>query len=704
MVGDVADSKPTSTSYNNIGGINQKASDHTTGPYQFLDLRNVDFDVPNALQKRPGQSLVTAVGTSGPISSLFEFIKLDGSSYVVAGSDTAMFYLAAGAYTLLSAGWNNGQPADMLTFVNKLWIANGQRAASWTGSTLLPFGLPVPPPPNGGATGSISRSMLRVPQETFQSGVSFFLIGGATHKRYAGTTYTSRGMFMAYSYLRTDGYMGPIDFTKAVNIPRDQSTTTADGLEYVGGTYSSKMLGFTYPPNSGITAVAVWIAVDSISQDAPFEALPGTNTYEQVGSVGFLSSNGISLAPNSNIAMGFKYWDPDLSRFWLYTLLPVSNLFYAFQANGGYTALAMTFTTGTDGFQFNDYTGIAPAARSFSAMGVDFFTSYTPKYIEVNQNIFFGAGYSAAPSTVWFSEIGEPEIYLPESSFEVRTDDGDRILALKQYQNQVIVFKETSFHKITGDSADTFQLIQLSGEFGCMSNRAVIEAKNDLYFLDRRGIVKFNGASWELISVPVEGVFRRMNLSAAREKASAVHHLYRNQIWFGIPVDGSTSNNLTVVFDYLLNAWTFFDGFAPASFAYMKSQLDRPTAWRGDYSGMIHYYGSSFFNDSGVGITCLTRSRFENYGGQNETSCWRRFFLDVAPAIGLTGTINGRVFTDYDQSTVQATFSMYQTAFQSRAEMGPVGKAVSAEISHFSASLPLLINGHAWAKRPLRNV
>lgn len=696
----MADKKPTSTSYNNIGGVNQKASDHTTGPYQFLDLRNVDFDVPNALQKRPGQSLVTATGTSGPISSLYEFIKLNGASYVVAGSDTAMFYLAANAYTLLSAGWTNGQPTDMLTFVDRLWMANGQLAKSWSGNTLLPYGLPIPPAPS-----ALGQAHLTTVNNYFDNGISYFLYGGATHMHYASTTYTARGVFMAYSYLRVDGYMGPAVLSQAAIVNDGFKTPTADGLEFIGGTFSDKILGFTYPPNSGITAVAIWVAVDSIGSTMPFTKYFGG--YRQLGEVGFIQAGvglGYSVLPDQKISMGFNTVSADLSRFWLFTLLPVSNLFYAYHTASAYTALAITFMTGSTGFQFNNYTGIAPLGQGFSGMPFDYFATYTPKYLEVNQNIMFGAGYSPAPSTVWFSEVGEPESFLVDSFFEVRTDDGDRILALKEYQSYVLVFKETSFHKLVGDSADTFQLIQLSGEFGCISNRAVIEANNELYFLDRRGVVKFNGASWDLISVPIEGVFRRMNLSAAIEKASAVHHLYRNQIWFGIPVDGSTVNNLTVVFDYLLNAWTFFDGYNAASYAYMKSQLDRPTAWRGDYSGAIHYYGSSFFNDSGQAFTCLTRSRFENYGGQNETSCWRRFFLDVAPAVGLTGTINGRVFTDYDQATVQATFTMFQTAFQSRAEMGPVGKAVSAEISHYSPSLPLLINGHAWAKRPLRNV
>ena len=85
-----------------------------------------------------------------------------------------------------------------------------------------------------------------------------------------------------------------------------------------------------------------------------------------------------------------------------------------------------------------------------------------------------------------------------------------------------------------------------------MSNRAIAEYDNNLVFLDEKGVVMYNGANWQIISQPVESTFRRMNLSAALEKAVAIHYNLWNQIWFGIPVDGSTVNNLTVVYDYLL--------------------------------------------------------------------------------------------------------------------------------------------------------
>lgn len=689
----MADSLATTNYYEQLGGINQKASKYDMTTAQFLDIRNMDFDVPKALQKRPGSTFAigSSLGTSGPILTLFEFQKLTGESYVVSASDTALFYSASGGLTLLSPGWNNGQPPDMLTFVNKMWVANGQSYAAWDGvSVFAAAGLPT---------------QKTLAQEGFQNGsgtnCSWILVGGATHiisNLGGGTTYTLRGLYVAYSYLRNDGYEGPANFLKdARNIVTFDSYPSAgvSGQEFFS--YATFIAGFTVPAGLGISAIRIWLAADTVNDQSPFDPVLQSR-YGNLGCRDGALSNlqmSITLIPNA-----------DLSRFQLFDTVSSAS-FFAASVYDRYTAMAnatmwcWNMTTP----KWATFAIVAAAPVNFSGMNGNFFATYTPKYIEQQNNIMFYGGFSSAPSVIWFSDIGTPETIQPDSTFEVRTNDGDRVTGLRAFSNYVVVTKEKSFHKLIGSNADNFQLVQLSTDYGCLSQRTMITVDQKLYWLDRKGILEFNGAGWDIISGQIENVFRRMNLSAAREKASAVHHIYRNQIWFGIPVDGSTVNNLTIVYDYLIGAWTFFDGYNATSYAFIKGPLDRPTVWRGDQSGMIHYTGESFYSDSGNGITCMPFTRFENDGGQNQTTIWRRFFLDVAASNGATlSPITGKVFSNYDQTTVQATFQMLQNQFQSRAEMGVVGKAVAIQLSHYSASLPLLINGYGLAKRGLRNV
>jgi hypothetical protein len=674
----MADTKPSTNSYRMLGGVNEKASEYSVEKAQFLNLRNVDFQVPNALQKRPGSSEGVGTGTSGPISSIFEFEKLDGSSWIVAGSNTALFYLAANSYTLLSSGWSNGQPADMLAFVNKLWVANGQKFEWWNGSTMQQAGLPCP------------RHNIEIATHD-NNGASFFLVGGETHLCFiSGSTFLYRGVFVAYSYIRNDGYFGPLDF--AVYPRNVVNTVPATSGEEFFSTLAARDVfgGITIPSGMGISGIAIWVATDYVSNTEEGTSTAGRNPTKN--NMGYVSGGiGTDMLAFSLLP------DVTQSRFHLFTTVPGASLFP--QSLSGTTMWTTTFMpTSLASF------ALAPTGdRAFSGVPFCWFDSNIPKYIEVNQNVMFMAGFSPQPSVAWFSEVGAPESTRANYNFEVRTNDGDKILATKAFQNGLLIMKERSFHKVIGDNPDNYQLVEMSSQYGCISNKTVVEFREMLAWLDRQGVLQYNGSAWEVISTPIEDTFRRMNLSAAREKACAVHYPFRNQLWFGIPVDGSTENNLTVVYDYLVGAWTFFDGFNASSFALAKGALNTPTAWRGDYSGKVHYFGESFYGDNGQGITCLGFSPFER-NKENETWIWRRLFLDVAPVTGLTGVINCQLFANYNRSTVQATFAIYQDQFQSRADFGVVAKGTAVQFSHHSASLPLLINGYSWTKRYLRNV
>lgn len=657
----MGDLKPSSSHYSNFGGVNQKSSAYSTQNSQCLDLRNLDFFVPNAWAKTPGSTQAIAFGTSGPILGLFEFERLTGESYLLVGTNTALFKNEPGStLTVVSTGWTNNQPYDFQAFLNKAWIANGQKCESFNGTSTFVFGLPANYAKPAWSPGSAALSNISVMGVTQPTAAADMFNSGVKALLYVG-----------YSYVRSDGYIGPMTVANIASAsPANllfpggtdwQGTTTGN----FGGNVTLTISGLTTPSGFGVTAIAIYLAMDHFTNSPRFSS-------------------------NNNV----------LTTGWFYnTAVTPGNNFYFFTLVAAGTTLLRI--SGVD--SWTSFIGQTTSVQ-FSHMIFDFFATYTPKYLEVFQNRLAISGFSNAPSLSYLSKVGLPENFAENSFFEARTNDGDRILGTKVYQNQWIIFKKNSFHKLIGNSEENFELVQISAEYGALSNQAIVEVNDKLLFLDEQGIVEYNGANWQIISIPVEPVFRRMNVSSAIEKAVGIHYQERNQVWFGIPVDGATENNLTVVYDYVLNAWTFIEGFRPSAVTSAKQYLNKSTTWYGTPSGVVYYMSPSFLSYNGVGYTSYVQTSFDAPDGKDVESMFRRLFLDVNTVSGVTGVINVEVFSNYNQNTVQATFAVYQNQFQTRSDFGVMAKSIGFKMYHSNVSLPLVINGYDVQRRFLRKV
>jgi len=326
-----------------------------------------------------------------------------------------------------------------------------------------------------------------------------------------------------------------------------------------------------------------------------------------------------------------------------------------------------------------------------------------PKYLEVYNNQLFMAGFSGAPSTVYFSDIGEPEGIQPTSFFEVRTNDADMVTGLKSYNSKLMVFKQFSFHEVSGDTVDNISVRQISDQYGCLNNRAIAVYEQYCNFLDPKGIIRYTGANIEVLSTRVEPVFLSMNINSARNAATAIHAKLRNEIWFAIPYNGATLNNLIVAYDYAVNAFTKYDGPFPSSLGYLKATFSLPTAFYGSYSGTISYFGSSFLGDNGSAINCHFKTRFLHDMGNSVTKQFRRFYVDLDPVIGSTSALNISFYTDYS-TTAGLTRTMYQAPFQSRIDFGLPAKSMAVELSNNTATDPVRIHGFTIESRFQRAV
>jgi hypothetical protein len=316
-----------------------------------------------------------------------------------------------------------------------------------------------------------------------------------------------------------------------------------------------------------------------------------------------------------------------------------------------------------------------------------------PRYLEIFNNSLMMSGFSAFPSTVWFSDIGEPEGIDPTFNFEVRTNDGDRLYGQKSYLGTCIFFKERSFHQLTGSDPTSYSLQEISDQYGCISHRAAVVWNDMLWFLDKKGICQYNGANVMIVSNKIEPVFKSMNIDAARDNACAIHNRARNELWFSIPINGSAVNNCTVVYDYVAQGWTTFRGFQPISLAMLKQNFPDNIAFYGDTNGFIYNFDPNNASYNGQAMTCVISSRFMGDQGRSIQTQFRRLFLDTDPQPSAgASNITFNFMQDYGASVV-LTRQMGQNYFQSRIDFGISARSLAFTMYHVSATLPIRVNG-----------
>jgi hypothetical protein len=313
------------------------------------------------------------------------------------------------------------------------------------------------------------------------------------------------------------------------------------------------------------------------------------------------------------------------------------------------------------------------------------------------------AGFSSALSTVWFSAVGEPEQVEADFNFEVRTNDSDKVTALKAYSGKLLVFKKNSFHQVSGDDPTTLLLSEVSNEYGCVSNRAAVNWEDVCWFLDKKGVCEFNGANVRIVSNEIEPVFATMNVQAAEENAIAVHDRLRNELKFFIPCNGATMNNCAVVYDYISKAWSIWDIPSTSSAWLANREYTTQRVFFGGYTGAVFNYGSSLLNDYTGGFTCLIKSRYHSDTGKSIEQLYRRLFLDLKPILGFTAPITINFRADYG-STITLSRTMYSTPFQSRIDYGIPAKSLSVEFVSSSSTGPLQIYGYTIESREQRRV
>jgi hypothetical protein len=169
------------------------------------------------------------------------------------------------------------------------------------------------------------------------------------------------------------------------------------------------------------------------------------------------------------------------------------------------------------------------------------------------------AGNSAAnPQRILFSNVADPETFDALDFIDVAPKDGEPIMHMVEFGDNVIIFKENSIWQLTGRTPATFQLYQLDNARGCVSPKSVVVHNGILYFFDRQtGVWSYNGATFTWLSESInEYLLEQLHFPDAYNAAAYVRD---NRYYLGVNLrNGVIANRKpgSFVFSTVTSGWT----------------------------------------------------------------------------------------------------------------------------------------------------
>lgn len=291
------------------------------------------------------------------------------------------------------------------------------------------------------------------------------------------------------------------------------------------------------------------------------------------------------------------------------------------------------------------------------------------------------------PTTLLWSNIFDGWDIDPSNTIEIDAAEGDEIMALVPARGSVprlYIFKRDSVHALdvvwgsgvyipsTENTIDTTasQLHLVTEKVGCVAPKTIVytsgSGKSDIFFLARDGFRSIQrveqdvaGGAGQAISEPIDDVIQRINWSVV-ETATAT--IYDHKVFLSIPVDGATTNNLTIIFDLVRKVWVgendwdirdahTFDLTSAEDKLFLQWEFQTAETLTGlGATSVSHVFqglsSDSFYDPSLTSITFEEHSRAFLFGSFTQKKRWNSMEVIYEPA---TTTVSLSLYVKVDE-------------------------------------------------------
>ena len=138
----------------------------------------------------------------------------------------------------------------------------------------------------------------------------------------------------------------------------------------------------------------------------------------------------------------------------------------------------------------------------------------------------------------------------------VRINSGSEIVGALQTRQEILIWTDVSVHSMRFVGAPfVFQFTTISSDVSMISPNAAVNARGNVYFMDKTGFYLYNGAVQQIPCSVQDFVLSNLNVSQAFKVFAAENNTYSEIIWFYPVGTGNTEITNYVSYNYNENLW-----------------------------------------------------------------------------------------------------------------------------------------------------
>lgn len=237
-------------------------------------------------------------------------------------------------------------------------------------------------------------------------------------------------------------------------------------------------------------------------------------------------------------------------------------------------------------------TGTGDANISYSSFGANVNISTAKDVCQFQNYLFFlnvTFNGTVEKSRIVWCNIKDDLTWLATSFIDISRNDGQQGMRLQALGDRLVIFKERSIYNLffTGDADIPFTVQESDSNVGCVAQFSVQEVENGIIFLSHDGFYYYDANNSYKVSLQIQSTLLNYNQTRFNQARSMIQK-NKNRYFCSLPSNGQTNNDVVVVWDWQLNAFSLYGGITANSMATIYVGAIDERIYFGDYSGFIY--------------------------------------------------------------------------------------------------------------------